>query len=118
MLQNDVTILSIKSSQCKCALQDVDALYMAGVKVVLYNNGPATARNITVTLTYYLYTGERRPVTRTITELRPGLQYPFNMSQPGEPFLVKLSRGLVATIQADNDRRPGNNQMTQRECIY
>jgi hypothetical protein len=123
-LKNDVKISSIESlNRCggnACTRLDEDVIFTRGVGVTLYNIGPAIARNVTVTLTYYLSaTGERVFVSRTVAVVPVNEYIQINMTRAPRtyaPFFVMSRYGFVATVQAANDRLLSNNSKTTYSC--
>ena len=115
----DLSIGSVLADKCICVpnkLDQVDALYMEGIKVEVWNPSRGEARDVTVRVVYHnLVSGGGRNHEQHYGALRPG-KSTIRISANPDVHLAKRSVGITASIHSPNDPNPSNNSVTVRTC--
>lgn len=115
----DLAITSVFAYKCLCIpnyLTELDALYMVGINVNVFNPSRVVVRNITIKATYHdLVTGGSKTLEFHQGTLLPGTTA-IGMGPGHALVLAKRSVGITVSVHSSSDLNPSNNSVTINRC--
>lgn len=115
----DLAITSVFAYKCLCTpnyLDELNALYMHGINVNVFNPSRVVVRDITIKATYHdLVTGGSKTLEFHHGTLLPGTTA-IGMGPGHALVLAKRSVGITVSVHSSSDLNPSNNSLTITRC--